>query len=126
MKNKKNKIADAFEIEAHIIECDVSYRGGTLKVDVSELFPTVDEPVMGASQNYLGGGIAGAISGGAMFSPDELTAKEQAVFHALLERIKQYFYAINNGGGDEYMQEEVTGASAGGYRKNQQMPHSAY
>jgi len=44
-------------IEAHTIDADISYRGGSLKVDVSELFETGDEPaIMGAYQNYLGGG----------------------------------------------------------------------
>ncbi len=123
----KNKIADAFDIEANITQCDISYRGGILKVDVSELFPNVDEPVMGAYQNYLGGGIAGAIVGAAMFDPSELTAKERKTFDALKERIKKYFYEANNGGGDEYMQENVTGKGARhGYARNQNLPVSAY
>mgnify|MGYP001570367202 FL=1 len=84
-KQKKSRIVEAlnFDIEAHVIEGDVSYRGGTLKIDVSELFPNVENAVMGAYQNYLGGGIAGAIVGGAQFMPEELTAREQKIFHAL-------------------------------------------
>lgn len=127
IKPKRNKIADAFDIESHLKNCDISYRGGSLKVDVSELFPNVDEPIMGAYQNYLGGGIAGAIVGASMFNPEELTEKEQKVFFALKERIKQFFYDANNGGGDEYMQENVTGKEAkGGYKKNQSLAVSAY
>ena len=121
MPNTKNKIAEEFDIEAHVKDCDVSYRGGNLEVDVASLFPNVDNPVMGAYQNYLGGGIAGAIVGGAMFDPEELTKKEQKVFFALKERIKQYFYNMNAGGGDEYMVENVNS-----YQKNQSLPVSGF
>lgn len=123
-KRIENKIAEAFDIESHIISCDASYRGGTLKVDVSELFPNItkDEAIMGASQNYLGGGMRACITGGAMFSPDELSAKEQKIFFALKERIKQYFHAITN---DENldMNDEWNTMS---YDKNQAMPVSGY
>lgn len=132
-KQKRNKIADAFDIESHIIDCDVSYRGGTLKIDVSEVFPEVtdwdngDDAIMGASQNYLGGGIAGRITSGAMFDKERLMKKQRAVYEALAERIKRYFYNINNGGGDEYMQENVTGQDAhNGYETLQRLGISAY
>lgn len=108
-------------IQKNMLDCDISYRGGNLKVDVSSLFPNVEKPVMGAYQNYLGGGIAGAIVGAAMFSPDELTKRDQKKFFALKEAIKKYFYELNNGGGDEYMQENVNS-----YDKNQSFPVSAY
>lgn len=123
---KKNKRADMFAIDENTIECDISYRGGRLMVNVSSLFPGVDDPRMGASQNYLGGGIAGSISGGAMFDPDELNKADRATFEVLLERIKRHFYDINHGGGDEYMQENHTGPEAGGYEATQKMPNSAY
>ena len=110
-----------FNIATHIIDGDVSYRGGTLKVDVSELFPNVEDAVMGAYQNHLGGGIAGAIVGAAQFNPSELTEREQRVFYALKERIKQYLYSLNAGGGDEYMVENVNS-----YRQNQKMAVSGY
>lgn len=82
---------------------------------------------MGAYQNYLGGGIAGAIVGASMFDPAELSKKDQEIFFLLKEKIKRYFYDINNGGGDEYMQENVTGRNAkNGYKRNQDLPVSAY
>ena len=117
----KNKIADNFDIEANTTDCDVSYRGGSLKVDVSSLFPNVEDAVMGAYQNYLGGGIAGAIVGAAMFDPNELTVKERKTFDALKERIKRYFFDLNHGGGDEYMVNYVNS-----YKNNQKNPVSAY
>lgn len=121
MKKGQNKIANQFDIEANIIECDISYRGGRLMVDVSSLFPDVEDARMGASQNYLGGGIAGKITGGSMFNPDDLSKKDQKVFYALKERLKQYFHAVNNGGGDEYMQENY-----GSYEDNQRLSVSSY
>lgn len=121
-KTKQQKDWRAF-IEKNIIGCDISYRGGTLKVDTSELFSGIEKPIMGAYQNYLGGGIAGAICGGASFVPDELSKKDQKVFFELKEAIKKYFYEVNNGGGDEYMQENITGRDAkNSYEQNQNLP----
>jgi hypothetical protein len=127
-KTNIKTLADAYNfIEEHTIDCDISYRGGSLKVDVSDLFETGDEPaVMGAYQNYLGGGIAGAIQTGRMFDISEFTAEDMAVYELLAEACKRYFYDANNGGGDEYMQENVTGSEAGGYEATQKMPASAY
>lgn len=108
-------------IEENITECNISYRGGVMKVDVSSLFPNVEDAVMGAHQNYLGGGIAGAIVGAAMFDPSELSQKDQKIFMSLKDAIKHYFYNVNNGGGDEYMQENVNA-----YEQNQSLPVSGY
>lgn len=126
----KNKRQAMFTyIQENLITCDISYRGGQLKVDASKMFPSLESesPIVGAYQNYLGGGMAGRIQAGSSFTPDELkTKKDQATFNQLLEACKMYFYDVNNGGGDEYMQEEVTGRTAGGYKKNQSMPLSGY
>lgn len=113
------KQAKEFDIEENINDCDISYRGGSLKVDVSDLFPNIENAVMGAYQNYLGGGMAGAVIGAATFDPDELNEKDQKAFYILKERIKKFFYEANQGGGDEYMVEEVNS-----YQKNQAMPAS--
>jgi len=114
----KTKKIDYIEfIENNTIDCDISYRGGTLKVNVSELFPEVENAVMGAYQNYLGGGIAGSIVGAAQFEPSELSKKDQVTFYELKEVIKKYFYDLNQGGGDDYMVENVNS-----YKKNQNLP----
>lgn len=99
-----------------------------MKVDVSELFPNLEEEaVMGAYQNYLGGGVAGAIQAGTMFDPDTLGKRDRQAFEVLKERIKRFFYEANNGGGDDYMQENVTGQGIrGGYEALQRMAKSAY
>lgn len=126
-KMKKTKF-DAMEfIENNLIDADISYRGGSLKVDVSELFNTGDEPaIMGAYQNYLGGGMAGSIQAGRQFDISRFSKKNLALYEIMAEACKRYFYNVNNGGGDDYMQNEVTGSMAGGYEKLQKMPVSGY
>jgi len=120
---------DAYEfVENNIIDCDISYRGGTLKIDVSDLFDTGNEPaIMGAYQNYLGGGIAGSIQTGRQFDISNFNKKNMAIYEKLAEACKKYFYNVNNGGGDDYMQENVTGSEAvDGYERLQKMPVSGY
>ena len=107
IKNKKLKWIEF--IESHITECDVSDRGGNLKVDVSELFPNIDKEyaTMEAIQNYLDVGMAGAIVGAAQFMPQELNKKDQKVFYELKEVIKQYFNDLKQGDGDKHMVKNV-------------------
>lgn len=114
-------------IQNHLISEDISYRGGSLKVDVSELFNTGDEPaIMGAYQNYLGGGMAGSIQTGRQFDISGFNKKDLEKYQAMAEACKRYFYNLNNGGGDDYMQNEVTGQEAGGFDRLQKLPASAY
>ena len=121
-KNKKTKFDAREFIEGHIISEDVSYRGGSLKVDVSELFETGDEPaIMGAYQNYLGGGMAGAIQTGRQFDISGFNKKQAKLYETMSEACKRYFYDLNAGGGDEYMVENVNS-----YKQNQKLPVSGY
>ena len=107
-------------IEENTISCDVSHRGGTIKIDVSELFPEIEEnAIMGAYQNYLGGGMAGSVVGGAMFEKEELDEKNIEKFEVLLEEIKKYFFFISN---DLNTDDWATSD----YRTNQTRPVSAY
>lgn len=120
MKNKINKYLEF--VRENAFETDISYRGGNLKVDATGIFPSLGRrAVVGAYQNYLGGGIAGAIVGAAQFYPEQLNAKERKIFPVVLEACKIYFHELNNGGGDEFMQENY-----GGYEFNQNLPVSAY
>ena len=111
----KIKLAKSLDLEANIIACDISYRGGTLKIDTSSVFGP--GTIMGAYQNYLGGGIAGRICVGSNFTLD----KTSKAYEILSDRILQYFYNLNNGGGDDYMQEEYNTLE-----RNQNLPISAY
>ena len=123
-------------IEENIKNSDISYRGGVLKVDVSGLFSQKsldaieeagEEAMAGASQNYLGGGIAGRITSGRSFDINLLTKADQKKYEAFSKAVIVYFYEINNGGGDDYMQENVTGHDAKkGFDALQRMPASGY
>jgi hypothetical protein len=105
-------------IENNLIECDLSYRGGTIKVDVAELFPYIDDATIGAYQNYLGGGLVGAIVGASMFTPDELKAKDVKLYRELLEGCKEYIYKETNHEYDEW--------ETASYEETQSRPVSAY
>ena len=102
----------------HVIDLDCSGRGGKVKVDVSELFPYVSDPVMGAYQNYLGGGMLGAVIGGAMFDPSELHKRDIPKFVAVKEACKVYLHNQTNHVDDEWEEQS--------YKQNQSMPVSAY
>lgn len=104
-------------IEENTLRCEVSYRGGGIEVDASD-YTKIDGAKISAYQNYLGGGIAGAIQSSRNFETKNKVKQEKA--DRLANALKKYFYALNNGGGDEYMQEINT------YTKNQHLPGSAF
>ncbi len=116
-------------IENNLIDYDVSYRGGYIKVDLSNLFSNrsierIEEAgetaIAGSSQNYLGGGVAGGIRSGSNFDTSLLTKEDLKKYRQFSEEIKKYHYKMNNGGGDDYMQENAS------YQKTQSLPYSAY
>jgi hypothetical protein len=113
-------------LEDNVKHCDISYRGGSLRINAEGLFPRIvdltdEEIVVGAYQNYLGGGIAGKICGGWLFDTDLLTSGEKVLFDRVMEQVKKYFFDLNNGGGDDYMQENYSS-----FEHNQKLPASAY
>lgn len=124
MKTKKINLVEY--IEANTLRCEASYRGGGIKIDVSELLG-LEGAKMTAYQNYLGGGMTGAIGNSENFELNELPKSKRAVVEKMQEALKEYFYGLNNGGGDEYMQENITGKDAKmGYQKLQSLPMSGY
>ena len=105
-----------YNIEDNIIRIDASRRGGGIEIDVSELFG--EGCKMSAYQNYLGGGLLGAIQSDINFMPSE-EQKENVL--KLSEELKRYFHDITNEEASEY--DEWNGMS---YEKNQSMPTSGY
>jgi len=105
-----------YNIEDNIIRIDASRRGGGIEIDVSELFG--EGCKMSAYQNYLGGGLLGAIQADVNFMPSE-EQKENVL--ELAEELKRYFHDITNEEASEY--DEWNGMS---YEQNQNMPTSAY
>lgn len=117
IKSSQTKI-DEF-VNDHIIELDASYRGGNIKIDVSSLFPEIvdEDPIIGAYQNYLGGGLAGCIVGASMFNFNDLTPSHQVIAERIKETAKKLLFKETNG------EDEVLPLD---YIKNQSMPVSAY
>ena len=105
-----------YNIEDNIIRIDASRRGGGIEIDVSELFG--EGCKMSAYQNYLGGGLLGAIQSDINFVPSE-EQKENVL--KLSEKLKRYFHDITNEEASEY--DEWNDMS---YEKNQSMPSSGY
>jgi hypothetical protein len=105
-----------FDIENNIIRIDASSRGGGIEIDVSELFG--EGCKMTAYQNYLGGGLLGAIRADINFMPSEEQKKDVL---KLSEELKRYFHDITNEEASEY--DEWNGMS---YEQNQSMPSSGY
>lgn len=105
-----------YNIEDNIIRLDASRRGGGIEIDVSELFG--EGCKMTAYQNYLGGGLLGAIQSDLNFMPSE---EQKADVLELSEELKRYFHDITNEEASEY--DEWNGMS---YEQNQSMPTSGY
>ena len=105
-----------YNIEDNIIRIDASRRGGGIEIDVSELFG--EGCKMSAYQNYLGGGLLGAVQSDVNFMPSEEQKKEVL---KLSEELKRYFHARTNEYAEEY--DEWNEMS---YEKNQSMASSGY
>ena len=124
----KTKKIDYFDfINKNLINCDISYRGGSMKIDVSDLFNTGNESaIMGAYQNYLGGGIAGSIQTGRMFDISGFSEEDLNIYEELEEACKRWFYDQNNGGVDQQMRNHGWIVSKSGdfcYRACQEASH---
>jgi len=107
-------------IEDNTIRCEASYRGGGIEIGASELFPALDYDYakISAYQNYLGGGMLGAIQSSSNFHPDDLNKTDREKFNKLVDGLKKYFHDLTNHGGDEW--ETAT------FEQNQNRPASAY
>jgi hemerythrin superfamily protein len=104
-------------IKNHTLRCEAGYRGGGIEIDCTELFPYIEDAEMTAYQNYLGGGMLGAIQSDNNFE-GVLKKKDRRKFGKLREALKRYFHNLTNHEGDEW--EEET------YEQNQLKPRSAY
>jgi hypothetical protein len=105
-------------IKDHTIRCEASPRGGGIEIDCSELFPYIEGNLgMTAYQNYLGGGMLGAIASDSNFKND-IRPTDHKKFEKLELELKKYFHKLTNHEGDEW--EEAS------FEENQRRPVSAY
>lgn len=102
--------------ENNTLRCEVSHRGGGIEIDASE-FVGLEGAKMTAYQNYLGGGMLGAICSSRNFNltdAPEIMAKAEE----LAEALKRYFHNLTNHEDDEWEATDFEG--------NQNRPESAY
>lgn len=119
----KQKIDLIDYIETHTLRCEASYRGGGIEISLNDLLGKdtdvdEDEFLMTAYQNYLGGGMLGAISSSYNFNLSSLTKKDQKTVSEITEALKRYFHNLTNHEDDEW--ESAT------FEENQNRPGSAY
>jgi hypothetical protein len=118
----KSKVDYNQYIEDHTLRCEASYRGGGIEIDITELFPRLakqsDQLLLCAYQNYLGGGMLGAISSSQNFSIDHLNKTELTRLLEIKDQLKRYFHNLTNHSDDEW--EDAS------YEDNQNRPTSAY
>lgn len=99
----------------------ISSRGGGIEIDLSTLGFKGEK--MAAYQNYLGGGLLGAVcvndtarQSGKPFLTDRQTVKLMQIG----EQLKRYFHSLTNPDPDEQPWESQS------FEQNQNMPKSAY
>lgn len=105
-------------IKENTTRCEASRRGGGIEIDLAELLPDLDNPLMSAYQNYLGGGMLGRVASSANFDQSELVQEQADVVGELAEQLKIYYHNITNPEAEAWEHQE--------YIQNQSMPISAY
>jgi hypothetical protein len=104
-----------------LLDAEIGYRGGGIKIDASLLIDFIDDDdintTCGTYQNYLGGGMLGAVCSGSNFSKDDLTKQGQKDYIYLMECLKKLHHSLTN---HVYEWENQT------YEQNQKMSISAY
>jgi hypothetical protein len=104
-------------IENNTIRCEASYRGGGIEIDATEYLGEKYPLNMTAYQNYLGGGMLGAIGGSCEGQLRDYPKSIQTKALRLNEELKAYFHNLTN------HDDEWEGAT---FEENQSRPVSAY
>lgn len=96
------------------LRLSASHRGGGIEIDLTNFGKKYELEKMTAYQNYLGGGMLGAIN-------NDCTIKEwqnDKKLVAIAEQLAKYFHNITNHEDDEW--------EAATFEQNQSRPSSAY
>ena len=101
-------------IEDATLRLDYSHRGGGIEISLDTLAKKYTGGKMTAYQNYLGGGMLGAIQSDCNIKD----WRSNNVLVAQSEALKQYLHDLTNHEGDEWEEQS--------YEQNQNMPTSAY
>jgi hypothetical protein len=115
----KNKSDAMHYVEDNITREEISHRGGGVQISLDGI--GIDGGLMSAYQNYLGGGLLGAIqSDNNIKTPHGINSIDSDL--DLLEQcIKEYFFIVQ--GGDYELYE---GGDVIDFEEQQKMPPSAY
>ena len=103
---------DSPDFEAITLRVEAGYRGGGIEIDLTAF--GWSGVTMTAYQNYLGGGMLGAIGNSCNLSGWE--GNEQ--LSTIADNLARYFHSLTNHEGDEW--EEAT------FEQNQLRPKSGY
>ena len=101
-------------IKDNTLRCEAGYRGGGIEINLVELLPELENPLMSAYQNYLGGGMLGRVVSNTNFDYSKLPAKQVKIVEEMGEQLKVYYHDITNAPEDAWEHQE--------YIKNQAMP----
>lgn len=114
-----NKFNFTEYIEANTIRLEASRRGGGIEIDASDYLELPGAKIS-AYQNYLGGGMLGAVQSDRNFSITS-SKKREARAKVLAEELKRYFHNLTNEQAGDYDEW-----SASDFEANQTRPGSAY
>jgi len=102
-------------IKDNTLRIDASPRGGGIEIDASK-YLRIPNARITAYQNYLGGGLLGAVCASRNFETKDRTKIKKTV--RLEVALKKYFFNITNEGQDEWSEQS--------YEQNQRMPQSGF
>lgn len=105
------------KIEEAILRLEVSHRGGGIEIDLKP-FGFKEGSKMSAYQNYLGGGMLGAIQSNHNLFRTSFTSEETNKLEKISLALKKFFHDQTNHAEDEW--ESAT------FEENQRRPVSAY
>ena len=110
-----NKL-NAEDFEKITLRLRASSRGGGIEIDLTTLgFPSAK---MTAYQNYLGGGMLGAICSDCTIRYTDGDGAEGDKLDEISTQLKKYFHSLTNHEDDEWENQS--------FEQNQSMPSSAY
>ena len=112
MNKLRNKIKKA------VIREELSHRGGGIEIDLGMFTNAWHGEKMSAYQNYLGGGMLGAIQNDCTIDNWEFTQTIKFKLSEVAEELKMYMHDLTNHSDDEWESES--------YEANQNKAVSAY
>lgn len=108
-------------IKDNTMRLKITRRGGGIEIDLKDLLKTDLDLRISAYQNYLGGGLLGAVQSDINFIKDGISKNKLKLLNRFQEFLKEYFFNLTNEEAEYY--DEWNSQS---YEQNQNMSSSAY